>query len=253
MVNEGYRTIGVLAGRVKDKKESSIKDLEYIGLVGFVDPIREDAKESILKCVKSHIKVIMITGDHPTTAYLIGKELNICENKSEVVTSIDLEAARRRGQKEFDKFISSHRVFARVTPLDKLDIVESLKRGDEFVAVTGDGVNDASALKSANIGVAMGNGTDAAKETADMILLNNNILGILLKNEIIKGESIMTGKNVIKLDKDTFKIDTLILTNIKSKSVTLMEEDKKIAKVNFEGFMNLVKAGFEQLKAAGKA
>ena len=179
LVNEGYRTIGVLAGRVKDKKESSIKDLEYIGLVGFVDPIREDAKESILKCVKSHIKVIMITGDHPTTAYLIGKELNICENKSEVVTSIDLEAARRRGQKEFDKFISSHRVFARVTPLDKLDIVESLKRGDEFVAVTGDGVNDASALKSANIGVAMGNGTDAAKETADMILLNNSFTSIV--------------------------------------------------------------------------
>ena len=179
LLNEGYRTIGILSGRVNDKRESSIKDLEYIGVVGFTDPIREDAKESILKCVKSHIKVIMITGDHPTTAYLIGKELNICDEKKEVVTSIDLETARRQGQKEFDKFVASHRVFARVTPLDKLDIVESLKRQNEFVAVTGDGVNDASALKSANIGVAMGNGTDAAKETADMILLNNSFTSIV--------------------------------------------------------------------------
>ena len=179
LVNEGYRTIGVLCGRVKDKKESSIKDLEYIGVVGFTDPIREDAKESILKCVESHIKVIMVTGDHPITAYLIGKELNICVKKEDVVTSKDLETARRRGQREFDKFISNHRVFARVTPLDKLEIVESLKRQDEFVAVTGDGVNDASALKSANIGVAMGNGTDAAKETADMILLNNSFTSIV--------------------------------------------------------------------------
>ena len=179
LVEEGYRTIAVLSGKVKDKKEESIKNLEYIGVIGFTDPIREDAKESILKCEKSHIKVIMITGDHPTTAYLIGKELNICDKKEDVVTSVDLETARRGGQKKFDKFISSHRVFARVTPLDKLDIVESLKRQDEFVAVTGDGVNDASALKSANIGVAMGKGTDAAKETSDMILLNNSFTSIV--------------------------------------------------------------------------
>ena len=179
LVNEGYRTIGVLCGRVKDRKESSIKNLDYIGVVGFTDPIREDAKESILKCEKSHIKVIMVTGDHPTTAYLIGKELNICDKREDVVTSKDLESIRRKGQREFDKFVSSHRVFARVTPLDKLEIVESLKRRNEFVAVTGDGVNDASALKSANIGVAMGNGTDAAKETADMILLNNSFTSIV--------------------------------------------------------------------------
>ena len=179
LVNEGYRTIAILTGKVKDKEESSIKDLDYIGVVGFTDPIREDAKKSILQCEKSHVKVIMITGDHPTTAYLIGKELNICDSMDEVVTSIDLENARRKGQRSFDKFVSSHKVFARVTPLDKLDIVESLKRQDEFVAVTGDGVNDASALKSANIGVAMGKGTDAAKETSDMILLNNSFTSIV--------------------------------------------------------------------------
>ncbi len=179
LVNEGYRTIAILTGKVKDKEESSIKDLDYIGVVGFTDPIREDAKKSILQCEKSHVKVIMITGDHPTTAYLIGKELNICDSMDEVVTSVDLEDARRKGQRSFDKFVSSHKVFARVTPLDKLDIVESLKRQDEFVAVTGDGVNDASALKSANIGVAMGKGTDAAKETSDMILLNNSFTSIV--------------------------------------------------------------------------
>ena len=95
------------------------------------------------------------------------------------VTSIELDNARRKRQRSFDKFVSSHKVFARVTPLDKLDIVESLKRQDEFVAVTGDGVNDASALKSANIGVAMGKGTDAAKETSDMILLNNSFTSIV--------------------------------------------------------------------------
>jgi len=179
LVNEGYRTIAILTGKVKDKEESSIKDLDYIGVVGFTDPIREDAKKSILQCEKFHVKVIMITGDHPTTAYLIGKELNICDSMDEVVTSVDLETARRKGQRSFDKFVSTHKVFARVTPLDKLDIVESLKRQDEFVAVTGDGVNDASALKSANIGVAMGKGTDAAKETSDMILLNNSFTSIV--------------------------------------------------------------------------
>ena len=121
----------------------------------------------------------MVTGDNPLTAYAIAKDLGLCTNELEVATGKDVEKYLNRGEEEFDKFVSCIRVFSRVTPMDKLAIVESFKRQGEFVAVTGDGVNDAPAIKSANIGIAMGSGTDVAKETASMIVTDDNFTSIV--------------------------------------------------------------------------
>ena len=179
LTKKGYRVIAIANGKVKGTNLEDIKKLDFVGLVAFIDPIREEAKKSIKECKNAGIKVIMITGDHPLTAYAIAKNLGLCQNENEVATGTDIEKYRCKGQKEFDKFIHLVKVFARVTPLDKLDIVNSLKRQGEFVAVTGDGVNDAPAIKAANIGIAMGSGTDVAKETASMIVTDDNFTSIV--------------------------------------------------------------------------
>ena len=179
LTSKGYRVIAIADGEVKGTTKEDIKKLNFIGLVAFIDPIREEVKESIKECQTAGIKVIMITGDHPLTAGAIGKELELCKDDSEVATYKDVEKYRGLGEKEFDNFVSRIKVFSRVTPMDKLDIVESLKRQGEFVAVTGDGVNDAPAIKSANIGIAMGSGTDVAKETASMIITDDNFTSIV--------------------------------------------------------------------------
>jgi len=176
---EGYRVIAVCDGIVENTEESSIKNLDFLGMVAFIDPIREEAKASIEECHNAGIKVVMITGDHPLTAAAIAKELNLVKNESEVVTGTELEQAFSKGEKYFDSFIKNKKVFSRVTPTDKLNIVQSYKRMGEFVAVTGDGVNDAPAIKSANIGIAMGSGTDVAKETASMIIVDDNFKTIV--------------------------------------------------------------------------
>lgn len=182
LARQGYRVIA-LADGIIDKEdeyqESSIKDLTFEGLVGFIDPVREEVKKSVLECKEAGIKVLMITGDHPLTAYKIANELQLVENENQVATGGEVNEAFSKGEKFFDQFVSEKRVFSRVTPMDKLNIVESLKRQGEFVAVTGDGVNDAPAIKSANIGVAMGSGTDVAKETADMIIIDDNFKSIV--------------------------------------------------------------------------
>ncbi len=182
LANSGYRVIALADGKVKKKdkySEEDIKDLTFMGMVGFIDPIRKEVISSIKECRNAGIKVLMITGDHPLTAFAIAKELKLTDNYKEVATGIDVEKYYSMGEVAFDKFISSKKVFSRVAPLQKLQIVESLKRQKEFVAVTGDGVNDAPALKSANIGVAMGSGTDIARETANMIIIDDNFKSIV--------------------------------------------------------------------------
>ena len=158
---------------------NDIKNLTFIGLVGFIDPVRPETKQSIADCHKAGIKVIMITGDHPLTAYSIAQDINISNDFSQVATGVEVEQAFALGENEFDKFVKEKTVFSRVTPTDKLHIVESLKRQGEFVAVTGDGVNDSPAIKSAHIGIAMGSGTDVSKETADMIILDDDFTSIV--------------------------------------------------------------------------
>ena len=169
----GYRVIALCDGEV-DKKdnydETDIKNLNYVGLVGFIDPVRKEAVASIKECKKAGIKVLMITGDHALTAYAIAKELEMVESKDEVVTGSDLDFYIDSEEK-FDNFIADKKVFARVTPIQKLKIVESLKRQGEFVAVTGDGTNDAPALKKAQVGLSMGDGTARAKEASDITII----------------------------------------------------------------------------------
>ncbi len=183
LASNGYRVIALAEGDAPyydEEKLDEIKNQHFIGLVAFIDPIREEAKQSISECKTAGIKVVMITGDHPLTAFSIAKELGIVESMDEVATSVEVDEYLAKGQKAFDKYIKTKKVFTRVTPINKLEIVESYKRQGEFVAVTGDGVNDAPAIKAANIGIAMGSGTDVAKETASMIVLDDNFKSIVL-------------------------------------------------------------------------
>lgn len=184
LASSGYRVIALASGKTKSEKP---EHLTFEGLVAFIDPVREEVTKSINDCKKAGIKVIMITGDHPLTAYSIAKDLGLVENYDEVTSGKELDEYFQKGKKEFDKFVKSKKIFTRVTPLNKLEIVESYKRQGEFVAVTGDGVNDAPAIKSANIGIAMGSGTDVAKETSSMIILDDNF------NSIVQG--IKEGRN----------------------------------------------------------
>jgi len=179
LTGNGYRVIAIANGEVSGTNINDINSLEFIGMTAFIDPIRVEVKDSLKECNDAGIKVVMVTGDHPLTAYAIGKELGLCNEFEEVATGIDVEKYRQMGEEEFDKFVSSIKVFSRVTPIDKLDIVNSYKRQGEFVAVTGDGVNDAPAIKAANIGIAMGSGTDVAKETASMIVVDDNFTSIV--------------------------------------------------------------------------
>ena len=181
MAANGLRVIAICDGEVEGKEsysEKDINDLSFVGLVGFIDPVRKEAVSAIKECKNAGIKVLMITGDHALTAYTIAKDLDMINSKNEVTTGLELEKYIDN-EKKFDEYIKDKKVFARVTPIQKLKIVESLQRQGEFVAVTGDGVNDAPAIKAANIGIAMGSGTDVAKQTAKMIVIDDNFASIV--------------------------------------------------------------------------
>lgn len=182
LAKDGYRVIALATGEIEksDKyTDKDIKNLTFMGMVGFIDPIRKEAVNAIKECKTAGIKVLMITGDHPLTAFSIAKDLQLANNQNQVTTGKEVSEYLEKSKKEFDNFVKSKCIFTRVTPLQKLEIIESLKRQREFVAVTGDGVNDAPALKSANIGIAMGSGTDIARETANMIVADDNFNSIV--------------------------------------------------------------------------
>jgi Ca2+-transporting ATPase len=152
-------------------------DLVLLGLVGMIDPPRPEVKAAVAVARRAHIRSIMITGDHPATAEAIARELEMFEPGARTVTGSEL---RTMGDAELDAVVEDVRVFARVDPEHKLRIVGSLQRHGHIVAMTGDGINDAPALKSANIGVAMGiTGTDVSKEAADMVLTDDNYASIV--------------------------------------------------------------------------
>lgn len=184
LAEEGYRVIAIADGIIPDFKikeyyeQGDIHDLTFEGMVAFIDPIREEAKTSIQMCDEAGIKVVMVTGDHPLTAFTIAKELNLATTYREVTTGEEVAHYLEQGPDIFDQFVQQKRVFTRVTPVEKLEIIESYKRQGEFIAVTGDGVNDAPAIRSANIGIAMGSGTDVAKDTAAMIIIDDNFKSI---------------------------------------------------------------------------
>jgi Ca2+-transporting ATPase len=178
MAQSGQRLLGFAYRRlstVKEVKEEQLeRDLTFVGIVGFIDPPRPEVKDAITQCQKAGIKVVMVTGDHPETARAIAAQVGIESVK--VLTGGEIAGMTDESLKTAFKDTF---VFARVTPEDKLRLVRLLREDGEIVAVTGDGVNDAPALKEAHIGVAMGlRGTDVAKETADMVLADDNFATI---------------------------------------------------------------------------
>ena len=178
------------------------KDLVFVGLIGMIDPPREGVKESIETCKNAGIKTVMITGDHLETAKAIATELGILTKNKLAITGKDLD---KIPQKELEKNIMDYSVFARVTPEHKVRIVKAFRSTGAVVAMTGDGVNDAPALKNADIGIAMGqNGTDVAKNASDMILTDDNFVTIV--------KAVKQGRNIF--DNIRKAIHFLIATNI---------------------------------------
>jgi Ca2+-transporting ATPase len=179
MALDGVRVLA-LACREMDETIASDeveKDLTFLGLVGMADPPREEAKEAVSQCLSAGIRPTMITGDHPATAAAIAKRLGILKPGDRIMEGRELASLSQEKLREVIEEIS---VFARVSPEDKIHIVQALKSKDHIVAMTGDGVNDAPALKGADIGVAMGiAGTDVSKEASDMILLDDNFATIV--------------------------------------------------------------------------
>ena len=173
MSGHGLRVIG-FAYKVEDDDEPE-ENLTFTGLLGLADPPKKDAKKAVSDCLKAGIKVKMITGDHEKTACSIAKNLGILTT-GRTITGEELE---KLTTEEYLAIADDIQVYARVKPKQKMRIVEALKSSDNIVAMTGDGVNDAPALKKASIGVAMGDGTDVAKESADMILENNDFATIV--------------------------------------------------------------------------
>lgn len=180
----GYRVIAVAAGAMDASiagaafDESAMPALTFLGLVGLIDPLRPEVKAAVERCQRAGVAVAMVTGDHPATALAIARELGIANSWDDIVTGRQLDDIGSTETPEFLETVKSVRVFARVAPLQKLHIVEALIRLGHFVAVTGDGVNDAPALRAANIGVAMGSGTDVAKDTASIIVTDDNFASL---------------------------------------------------------------------------
>lgn len=178
---EGYRVLAY-AYRTFDKLPALTPDhieteLCFLGLVALIDPPREEVPQAIESCRSAGIIPVMITGDHPATARAIARRLGLIDDQGEIMTGLELEGV---SDNELARKIADVRVFARVSPEQKIKIVKALQERGEFVAMTGDGVNDAPALKRADIGVAMGmKGTDVAREAADMVLLDDNFATIV--------------------------------------------------------------------------
>ncbi len=181
MASKALRTIAVAVKRIQQPgqvtSQQAETDLTFIGLIGMIDPPRKEAKEAIKQCKTAGIRTIMITGDHAQTAKAIADTLSITEQGNKVLTGRDLAGMT---DDQLGLEVMNTAVFARVTPKDKLRIVQALQANGQVVAMTGDGVNDAPALKVSDIGVSMGqSGTDVAKEASDLILLDDNFATIV--------------------------------------------------------------------------
>lgn len=187
LASQGLRILAIAEGKNKklpQTDEEVESGLTFLGLLCLKDPLRPEVKEAVENCRRAGIRPVMITGDHQVTAYSIAKELDFPEGK--VLTSNDLA---KSSDEELAEHIEEVSVFARINPLDKLRIVEAFQKKQEVVAMTGDGVNDAPALKKSDIGVAMGQtGTEVAKEASDMVLLDDNFATLV--SAVFQGRTI---------------------------------------------------------------
>ena len=179
---EGLRVLALASGQMPSAgsipiPRPSLADLDFLGFVGLADPLRPAAREAIRRCGTAGIRVVMITGDHRLTSLAIARQLDLAHDDTDVITGRELADL---SPERFAASVGTARVFARVTPRQKLQIVEAARAAGHFVAVTGDGVNDAPALRAANLGVAMGKGgTDVAREAAGLVISDDNFATIV--------------------------------------------------------------------------
>ncbi len=221
LTTQGLRVIALTSSKLKklpfdlesENKDWNLadKELTFIALASFKDPLRKESKNTIALCRQAGIRPIIITGDHPGTAYSIASELKISSSYKEVVTGEILEKTSDEDLRELVKKAS---VYARVSPEHKIRIVRALKHNGEVVAMTGDGLNDSPALKAADIGICLGSGTEVAKETADIVLLDDNFSVIV--DAIKQGRIIFDNirKSLTYLISDSFSEMILILGSI---------------------------------------
>lgn len=180
LASQGLRIIALAEKTESSLEADPYEKLVFLGLVGMMDPPRKDAQRAIEKCKKAGIRVVMVTGDHADTALKIGERMGLASGSSQVMESRDLESMEHSHNESYERIIHKS-VFARVSPSQKLKLIQAYQDGGEIVAMTGDGVNDAPALKKADIGVAMGKrGTQVAKEASDMILQDDSFSSIIL-------------------------------------------------------------------------
>jgi sodium/potassium-transporting ATPase subunit alpha len=186
LAENGERVIALAYRQVDEQKEYT-EDFVFLGFVGIVDPLRPEAREAIARCHAAGIKVVMITGDHPVTAESIAKNVGLADSgRLEIITGDELKLLSRADLAS--RLKNQSIVFARTSPVQKLKIVQLFQTEGEIVTMTGDGVNDAPAIKNADMGVAMGSGTDVAREAADMVLLNDNFATIV--NAVEEGRTV---------------------------------------------------------------
>ncbi len=183
LAQKGFRVLGFAYKKLDEipsDPEQTLAGLSFLGMAAIVDPLRPDVKEAVQLCKKANIKVAMITGDHPHTAIAIAKEAGIADEATQPVTGTQLADAESLNDEALSDCIRNSNIFARISPHQKKQIVEQLIQQGEFVAVTGDGANDAPALSNAHIGIAMGmRGTDVARESSDLILSDDHFSSIL--------------------------------------------------------------------------
>ncbi len=182
------KALRVLALAIKETDAPDENDLTFVGLTAMVDPARPEAKGAVAKFKRAGIVTVMITGDHKDTAFAIAKELGICDDRNQCKTGAEVDAM---SEEELRETCKTARVFARVSPENKVQIVKAFKANGNICAMTGDGVNDAPSLKAADIGIAMGiTGTDVAKSAADMVLTDDNFASI--EKAVEEGRGIFT-------------------------------------------------------------
>jgi Ca2+-transporting ATPase len=206
----GFKKISRTVANLSENPDV-LSDLVFVGFVGIKDPLRPEAYATITRCQQAGIRPIMLTGDHRLTAQAIARELGLPHENNNIIEGTEFEKLDAAGLRQRITDIS---VYARVNPQDKLRIIDAWQARGEVVAMTGDGVNDAPALKSADIGVALGSGTDVAKETAGIVLLDNNFKTIVMA--VQEGRLIYDNikKVVLYLMSDSFTEIVIIATSM---------------------------------------